>query len=66
MSWLCTFGLFQQLQFPGWQFIYVQGVGGGVGVLLPRQRQLLGFGGGWVGEGSGGGLGRIRGTCPSD
>lgn len=31
MSWLCTFGLFQQLQFPGRRFIYVRGVGAGVG-----------------------------------
>lgn len=29
MSWLCTFGLFQQLHFPRLQFIYVQGGGGG-------------------------------------
>lgn len=45
MSWLCTFGRFQQLQFPGGGLFMSQGwaLGWG-GVLLPRQRQRWDWG----------------------
>lgn len=53
MSWLCTFGLFQQLQFPGRQCIYVRGVGAGVGWgAVTKATAAAG-----IGEGSGSGWG---------
>ena len=58
MSWLCTFGRFQQLQFPGGGGLFLsQGwaLGWG-GVLLPRQRQRWDWGvaAGWGGQMEGG------------
>lgn len=62
MSWLCTFGLFQQLQFPGGSLFMCEGWGlGWGGVLLARQRQPLGLGvvaAGWGGQMEGGEGGR--------
>lgn len=48
MSWLCTFGLFQQLHFPRLQFIYVQG--GGVGGAVTKATTAAGILGGWEGK----------------
>lgn len=49
MSWLCTFGLFQQLQFPGRRFIYVRGGGGwgGVGCCYQGNGSCWDWGGEW-------------------